>query len=249
MAETISKSVFSGDKNFDYDGTDLEYLEDMDNLYNMILSKFDDYIGENLLEVGAGIGTFSKSILNRYNKNLIAIEPSKMINKLKQSLAEEISTKKITPLSGFLNNNLQNLKKIDTIFYNNVLEHIKDDEIELQIAYDVLQPGGHILTYTPANPSLYCEMDQEIGHYRRYTLFEMKGKMQKAGFVIKEGYYHDFVGMILMYIKYKILKMTKLSKKNVSLYFNTILPLLDKIEPSRLLPNGKNIFVIAQKPL
>lgn len=249
MAETISKSVFSGDKNFDYDGTDLEYLEDTDNLYNMILSKFDDYIGENLLEVGAGMGTFSKSILNRYNKNLIAIEPSNMIAKLKQNLSDEIVTKKIIPLSGFLSDNLQNLKKTDTIFYNNVLEHIKDDEIELQTAYDLLEPGGHILTYTPANPSLYCEMDEEIGHYRRYTLSEMKDKMQNVGFQIKEAYYHDFVGMVLMYIKYKILKMTKLSKGNISLYFNTVLPLLDKIEPSKLLPNGKNIFVIAQKPL
>lgn len=249
MAETISKSVFSGDKNFDYDGADLEYLEDSDNLYNMILSKFDDYIGENLLEVGAGMGTFSKSIINRYNKDLTAIEPSNMITKLKQNLSDEIVTKKIIPLSGFLNDNLQNLKKIDTIFYNNVLEHIENDQAELQTAYDLLEPGGHILTYTPANPSLYCEMDEEIGHYRRYTLSEMKDKMQNVGFEIREGYYHDFVGMILMYIKYKILKTTRLSKNNINLYFNTILPLLDKIEPSRILPNGKNIFVIAQKPL
>jgi SAM-dependent methyltransferase len=248
MSETMSKSVFSGDKNFDYDGADLEYLEDSDNLYTMILSKFDDYIGENLLEVGAGMGTFSKSILKRYDKNLFAVEPSNMISKLEESLADEINKDKLTVLKGFLADNLQNLNEIDTIFYSNVLEHIKDDQSELQTAYDLLEPGGHILTYTPANPSLYCEMDEEIGHYRRYTLEEMKEKMTKAGFEIEEAYYHDFVGMVLMYIKYKILRMTKLSKGNVSLYFNTILPLLDKIEPSKLIPNGKNIFVIARKP-
>jgi SAM-dependent methyltransferase len=248
MAETVSKSVFSGDKNFDYDGADLEYLEDSDNLYAMILSKFDSYIGDNLLEVGAGMGTFSKAITKRYNKKLTAIEPSNMLSKLQEVMAEEIAENKVTTLKGFLGDNVKNLNKIDTIFYSNVLEHIKDDQTELQTAFDLLEPGGHILTYTPANPSLYCEMDEEIGHYRRYTLSEMKEKMLKAGFEIKEAYYHDFVGMILMYIKYKILKITKLSKGNVSLYFNTILPLLDKIEPSKIIPSGKNIFVIAKKP-
>lgn len=247
--QTKPKSVFSGDKNFDYDGTDLEYLENSDNLYSMILSKFDAYVGQNLLEVGAGMGTFSKAITKRYDAKLYSVEPSNMISKLKESLSDEIKSGKVVPLHGFLKDNLAELIDIDSIFYSNVLEHIQDDQAELQTAFDILQPGGHILTYTPANPSLFCEMDKEIGHYRRYTLDEMKDKMQSAGFVVKEAYYHDFVGMILMYIKYKVLRITKLSVKSVTFYFNTILPILDKLEPSKIIPNGKNIFVIAQKPI
>jgi hypothetical protein len=50
-----------------------------------------------------------------------------------------------------------------------------------------------------------------------------------------------------MFIKYKIFNNSKLEKSNVNVYFNNILPIVDKVEEFLPVPIGKNIFVIGKK--
>ena len=50
----------------------------------------------------------------------------------------------------------------------NVLEHIKEDEKEIQEATRKLNFGGHLIIMAPAHPKIYGNLDKAVGHFRRY---------------------------------------------------------------------------------
>lgn len=248
VTTTTSSNVVT---DFHYDGEDLESMNFSDKYHNWVLNYFDNYIGNSLLEVGAGTGSFAKLLMERYQKNVWLLEPSAaMVKKLKANLADQKHFNINHVFHGFLSQHKQALTKaqIDSVFYINVLEHILDDVQELKDAYDVLVPGGYIFTFSPALPQLYGAFDKSVDHQRRYYLQEMKDKMTAAGFEVVQAHYFDFIGMILWFIKYKILKSDKLEPGAVKLFDTFIVPFSSTFEPSRLLPVGKNILVIGKKP-
>ena len=61
-------------------------------------------------------------------------------------------------------------ESFDSILYIDVLEHIKDDRTELEMASRHLEPNGHLIVLAPAHQSLFTPFDSAIGHFRRYSL-------------------------------------------------------------------------------
>ena len=72
-------------------------------------------------------------------------------------------------------------EKLDTIFCSNVLEHLECDEQVLRTFHDSLLPGGHCVIVVPAGRNLYTPLDSALGHYRRYTVDELRRKMETVG--------------------------------------------------------------------
>jgi SAM-dependent methyltransferase len=237
-------------KRFVYEGKDLEAMDFAQNYHDWILSKFDPFIGQRLLEVGAGVGSVSKMILERYRKETWMVEPSEQLDLLRQNLVSREHNRLAHPVPGFLADNLDHLKqlKIDTVFYVNVMEHIRDDQAELDAVFDLLKPGGHILTFSPALPWLYGKFDRRIGHFRRYTLRDMKEKMRTAGYEVVKGHYVDFPGMLVWWLMFRVFKFDRLTGTNVGLYDKIVIPILRWLDPSRILPWGKNLLVVGKKP-
>jgi len=75
--------VVSADLNFanekcGYAGRELEAMDDARNYHRWILRIFEPFLGAHLVEVGAGVGSFSKLILNRHDcQSLCLVEPSR----------------------------------------------------------------------------------------------------------------------------------------------------------------------------
>ena len=57
----------------------------------------------------------------------------------------------------------------------NVLEHIKNDILEINNALEKLNFGGYLIILVPAHNKLYSKLAKAVGHYRRYD----KNSMQK----------------------------------------------------------------------
>src|SRR4051812_23804097 len=70
-----------------YSGTELDTLAGAVNYHSWVLSKFERYLGETVAEVGAGIGSVSRLLLNTSIKHLLAFEPS---HNMFPFLAEEL---------------------------------------------------------------------------------------------------------------------------------------------------------------
>src|SRR5262245_65516709 len=64
---TWGQCIPMGGTSFAYSGTELHAFTEADNYYRWILSEFAHYLRERIIEVGAGIGTFSEFLLHGTN--------------------------------------------------------------------------------------------------------------------------------------------------------------------------------------
>lgn len=69
----------------------------------------------------------------------------------------------------------------DTILLWDVLEHIEDDAGALRIIERLMNPGGRLLIAVPSNPREWRWDDDFYGHFRRYTVDDLSGRLTRAG--------------------------------------------------------------------
>lgn len=234
-----------------YVGKDLEAMDLAVNYHNWILKEIRQFIGDIVVEVGAGTGTFSRLLLKANPYKLILLEPSQMFNDLVAGLPQENEKTKITFLNEIFASAAPSIyenERVDTITYINVLEHIEDDDTELRLIYETLIPGGHCLIFVPALMSLYSEHDRNIGHYRRYSRLEIETKLKAAGFEIRKSIYFDVIGVVPWFLKYRIMKSRSLSSSSVAAYDRLVVPIMRHVERMVRPAVGKNLVIVGRKP-
>lgn len=239
-------------RKFRYTGRDLEAMSWAINYHRWILTIFLPYLGQHIVEVGAGVGSFSELILSEHKfQTLSLVEPSEdLYEQLKTRMRESGANIKVDLFHGnFLEAAplIKSQKVIDSVIYINVLEHIAEDERELDLVKDILSPGGHVLLFVPALRWLYGTYDQQLGHFRRYAKTELEEKLRRAGFRIIRSSYFDFPGIVPWWVKYRLLKSLTLESGAVKFYDQFIVPVVRRIESLAPPPIGKNIIVVAQK--
>ncbi len=79
----------------------------------------------------------------------------------------------------------------DTVLLMDLLEHIDADYLLLQaLMHDPrIAAGATFIITVPAFNSLFCKHDHKLGHVRRYTLSQMRGKAEACGAEIIDGGY------------------------------------------------------------
>ena len=179
----------------------------MDNYPEVVTERFDNanfhinyclkfikkYIKGNVLEVGAGCGSFTRNYINQKIHSITLTElDDKNILDLKKSFASN-SRVRITK------NSIYNIKqKFDTIIYLHVLEHIKNDKEEIEEASKKLNQNGTLIIMVPAHQKIYSNLDKAVGHFRRYEKeFFKRDFNQLKIFNIK---FLDSMGYFLYYL-------------------------------------------------
>jgi len=227
----------------DYSGMgELVKAEVMRN-YNAFIVKSamkDFHDAKTVVDFGAGIGTLSLVF-----RELFSIEPLcvEIDSKNKECLTER-GLEHIDSLES-LN------ESVDLIFSSNVLEHIEDDVSILEKMRDKLSLKGKIYLYLPAKMSLWSNLDDQVGHYRRYEINELKVKCQKAGLNIEKLHYAESLGFLASLLT-KVLGYNSDSGigsiSTLKFYDKYLFPIskfLDAIGVKYLF--GKNIILIASK--
>jgi 2-polyprenyl-3-methyl-5-hydroxy-6-metoxy-1,4-benzoquinol methylase len=228
----------------DYSGTtELYMVENALKKYNSyIINLISEYWTKefSVLEFGAGIGTLAKiwEYKNKSKPDCIEIDKSLI---------------KILKKRGFIvyNNTKSLTHKYNFIYSSNVLEHIKDDVAILRNLNHYLTKNGLLIIYVPAFNLLYSELDQTIGHYRRYTKKELSTKLLASDFTVLNCHYVDSLGFIAsLAIKYLGYKKSKglASRRSFRIYDTYIFPIskiLDQIGFKNFI--GKNLFIVAKK--
>ena len=236
-----------------YVTSDLEDLRGLTNYQSWIYQEIRPFLGLKLVEVGAGLGTFTKVIIDNHLTSslasLVLYEPAQnLFPRLKGFLEKEypdlISTKRVITSNSFFS---PSLREYDTIILVNVLEHIENDANFIQEAIDALVPSGRLILFVPALPWLYSDFDKEVGHYRRYTQEGLNGLVEKAGFEIIKSIYMDLLGILPWYTFNVIGNAKAINPKLAKLYDKLGIPLtksFEKLSPPKI---GKNILIVGQK--
>ena len=91
-------------------------------------------------------------------------------------------------------------ESFDLVTGLDVVEHLDDDVAGLREMRRVLRPGGRLLLIVPAFMFLWGVQDDVSHHRRRYTLPDLKRKLQQAGVAVERASYANisFFGPILV---------------------------------------------------
>jgi SAM-dependent methyltransferase len=234
-----------------YPGRELESMAFAVNYHRWILDIFRPYLGKRIVEVGAGSGSFSELLLETRPERLDAIEPSANMFPLLADHLQHIDSGHIAHAhQGTLIASLEALRSAgtpDSVIYVNVLEHVENDAAELAAMHSLLQPRGHALIFVPANPWLMGSMDRELGHFRRYTMKDLRQKCEKVGFTVKLAHYFDLLGIAPWWLKYCLLQSKTMEPAAVRLYDRFVVPTSRVFESVVRPPIGKNIVLVAAK--
>ena len=135
-----------------------------------------------MLEVGAGIGTFSALLLDAGASPLVLVEPeAACAAELRRTFA---SDSRVEIVQELLPESPTLRARPATFSYalcQNVLEHIEDDAAALASVVATLAPGGEVAVLVPAHPHLYGRVDARFGHHRRYTRAGLRKLIEDAG--------------------------------------------------------------------
>ncbi|HZB02255.1 MAG TPA: methyltransferase domain-containing protein [Actinomycetota bacterium] len=228
---------------------DVECLAASKHFFEWVLEEFRPFLKGDVLEVGAGSGAITRRLIEGFpDISVVALEPADNMFSILQpyaALTERVAAEHATlaefavrrPRPGF-----------DAVLYVNVLEHIEDDERELRLAAEALRPGGSLLVFGPALELLYAELDHNAGHYRRYSLDQVRRIVEGAGLRVVSLRYFDVLGVLPYFVVYRLLRHTNISSSTVWGYDRGIVPLSRVVQ--RILrdpPVGKNVILVAEK--
>ena len=224
-----------------YPGKELEIFDKANFWRNYLYLCIKKFIGKKVLEVGAGIGSFSKIYINKdIDATLSEIDDFNY-----QSLKGSFNSIKNVKISNKLIENVN--ERFDTILYLSVLEHIEEDKKEINNALAKLQINGHLIICVPAHNYMYSNFDKEIGHFRRYkkTFFN---NLNLKNAVLKKNYFIDSFGYLLYFFNKIIFsKEVYPSKFKVFIWDKIFIPITYIIDFITFYKLGKNIVCVIQK--
>lgn len=215
------------------------------NWYNGWLFSFiKPHLGEKVLEVGCGIGSFTPGLLGVSREVVVMDVEQEYLDKVHSQIKSDklqviwgdIETGEFTSDPGLF----------DTIVCVNVLEHIKNDKRAVENMFNRLNISGKLILLVPAHNFLYGSLDENLEHERRYEKVGIRELLANVGFNIEEVRYLNLLGAIGWFVNSKILRRKILPSNQLLLFDKLARPLLlleKYFEP----PFGLSIFTIAKK--
>lgn len=153
--------------------------------------------GDRVLEIGAGIGTFSERLLEGGARELVLVEPdAACASELRTRFAADPRVEVHVELLPGAPSVTSRPAFFDLAFSQNVLEHIEDDHGSTAAMTRALKPGGRFMALVPAHPRLYGPLDRGFGHYRRYTPERLRSLADAAGLEVERIYSFNALGIL-----------------------------------------------------
>jgi SAM-dependent methyltransferase len=210
----------------------LEAFEQARRYNQWVFSRFSRHVGSRVLEIGSGIGNIVADVLTHPGvEEVVATDASSCSLKILHDrlgadprlscVTWDANTSPPVELAG---------RPFDTIICSNVLEHIENHEAALSAMAGLLRPGGKLLLLVPAHPYLYCRLDKELGHFRRYRRTELIELLEGLGFQVEKVANHNFPGVIGWFWSGKVRGREMLHQKSLR-RFDRLVPLIRRIDP------------------
>jgi SAM-dependent methyltransferase len=223
----------------------LSLLEEAIAYHRWIFEKICPYLGENILEVGCGIGNLTGLLLGQ--GKVIATDVNEdYLRTVKKKYQDDSN------LNGVF---LWDIREepswsvggaIDTIVCSNVLEHIEDDDSVLKNFHRLLPAGGSVILLVPALKGLYNSFDRELGHFRRYSRDELVQKLTRSGFRILDLRFFNLFGILGWFVNGTLLRRRLLPERQVRI-FNRLVPFFVWME--KRIPNlvGQSLIAAGER--
>ena len=229
-----------------YIGDELAIFAKAENWKSYFSRFISPHLGENVLEVGAGLGATTEILCNENHKSWLCLEPD---GDLLAQIDGKINRQELPPSCQTQKGLVADLEKnalFDSIIYIDVLEHIEKDGEELAKASQHLKIGGKLIVLSPAYESLYSAFDKAIGHYRRYDKASISAITPPQSKILKLIYL-DSLGVFLSFGNRLLLRQNNPTDKQIQFWDKVIIPISRVIDPLLGYSAGRSIICVWEK--
>jgi len=232
-----------------YAADDLETMSEAVRYQRHIFGLVRPHLGLRVLEVGCGIGTMTRQILETNPAlQLVCIEPNANCARLarEELHGEPRVAIRMCHLEECEQTELQQ-QRFDTIVCVNVLEHIEDDVSALRLFGEVVAAtGGKVLVFVPAVQRIYGPHDAALGHHRRYSKPSLAAAFRAAGLDIVSIKYTNPIGLLGWMYNLYISGNTEHTSGQVRLFDRFVAPWALPLERVITPPIGLSLFAVGR---
>lgn len=202
------------------------------------------YVGNRVLEIGAGIATLTNQFIPRELYVASDVNPNYLHYLRSYSVGKpyfRVMRIDASKLSDF--NGLEEM--FDTVVMVNVLEHVPDGSQALRNLWSTLKPNGRVIIVVPQYPALFGTLDEALEHRERYVADGLKQSLDCAGFHIEKVFDFNRTAVPAWWLNGKLLRRRKFSRLQLK-FLDTIMPLVRRIDG--LVPwGGLSLIAVAVK--
>jgi SAM-dependent methyltransferase len=218
----------------------LDRMAEAANYNEWLYKRATPYLGDRVLDFGAGVGTFTALMAER--AQVVAVEPdTAFIPKLRERFA---GSERVEVVAGD-DTLVESLGEFSSIVCLNVLEHIPNDLGTLRHFRASLRPDGYLLLLVPAHRALFGEIDRSVGHERRYDRPLLRSRLATVGLEPVDLRYVNPVGALGWLVSSRILRRPQVPTGPLRFY-DALVPLLRPLDRLRL-PFGLSLWAVARK--
>lgn len=200
------------------------------------------YVGERILEIGAGIGNLTANLVPRTTYWASDINPQYLdrLNKLKATRPYlRVCYTDASAVESFP------AEQFDTVICLNVVEHLEDDVKALRNIRASVEKDGRAIVLVPNGPRLFGTLDEVLGHYRRYTRDQLVEACGRAGFRIEKVLKFNRIGSPGWWLNGRVLKKKTFGFWQIKL-LNNLVPFVRPID--RFLPLPHLSWIVILRP-
>jgi SAM-dependent methyltransferase len=223
----------------------LDLLKDTYNYNHWIYSLLHPYLGDKILEVGAGTGNILQFMLRR--REIVCLESSsEFAESLKQTAAIHNNVRVVNGLIEDMLSLGIEPGHFDNVLCLNVLEHIEDDRNAVSNMLSALSAEGKLLLFVPACQWAYGRLDKEFGHYRRYSRSVLMSTITAAGGLVEKCHYVNFIGVFGWWYSGRIKQDPKIDPAKARTV-DRLAPFLSALERIIKPLVGQSLFAVVRK--
>lgn len=204
-----------------------------------------DLVGR-VLEVGAGIGGNTECLLHEGVSRWLCLEPDPDLAAKIPARLDSHPLGRRTEVCVGTTEDLAPDEYFDSAVYLDVLEHIEDDQGELERVGDRLSDAGCIVAVSPAHQSLYTDYDAHIGHHRRYDKAMLRD-ITPANLSLERLEYLDAVGALASLANRFLLRQGDVRPAQFFTWDRLMVPLSRAVDPLLGRQLGKSILSVWRK--
>ncbi|HKE29343.1 MAG TPA: glycosyltransferase [Bryobacteraceae bacterium] len=180
------------------------------------------YVGDSVLEIGAGIGNMAGRLMARRTLYVAAEKDPLHLHALRNRFLRtpNVVVQRLDPESS---DDIASVgHSFDTVICLNVIEYLDRPDDLIDSLRGALKNCGCLIVLVPNGPALFGSLDRSMGHKRRFTSNDLRGLLEEHGFGIEKVYQFNKAGGPPWFVYSRLLGSRRISKVVLKLFDKTV---------------------------
>ncbi len=206
-----------------------------------MLATFGEALRGDVLEVGAGIGNFTRWLHGVARRVVVAEPDGGMCEEIRRlGLGKvEVVTCRMEELD-------ESAGSFDSALLVNVLEHLPQEGDALAQVARLLRRGGNVCILVPAHPMLFGSLDRRYEHLRRYTAADVGALLVRSGFTPRLVRYFNPLGAVGWLLASRLARCARLTPGMIRSAELIAVPLGKGLEKLGDPPFGQSVIAVGE---